>query len=348
MSDMILRTAVVGLGRIGYGYHCPEVATAKGFELVAVSDPLPERLAEAKTRWGVRDFPDVAAMLAEVRPDLVVIASPTRFHRAHAEAALAAGAHVFCDKPVVETVAEFDRIVAAARGADRRFVAYQPRRFAPEVGALREILRSGVLGRIHLVKRARSNFERRQDWQALRANGGGMLNNYGSHCLDELLSVFGESPIARVFCETRCAVTAGDAEDVVKALLTRADGLLLDLEISQASALPGPEWEISGANGAARWEGPERGWHLRRFDAASAPRPTAQQHLAAEGRRYQAETLSWLDETIAVRETAFDYYQALRQHLVAGAPAPVTPEETRALLTLIERCRRSAETRSVM
>jgi predicted dehydrogenase len=347
MSDPLLRTAVIGLGRIGFGYHCPEVAAAAGFALTAVSDPLPERLAEAHARWGVRGFADLAAMLTEVRPDLVVIASPTRFHRAHAEAALAAGAHVFCDKPVVESVAEFDPIVAAAGAANRRFVAYQPRRFAPEVSALREILRSGVLGRIHLVKRARCNFERRQDWQAWRANGGGMLNNYGAHCLDELLSVFGESPIARVFCETRCAVTAGDAEDVVKALLTRDDGLLIDLEISQASALPGPEWEISGANGAARWEGPERGWHLRRFHAAAAPRPTAQRHLAADGRRYQAETLPWADETVAVRSTPFDYYQALRQHLVAGGPAPVTLDETRALLTLIERCRRSAETRTV-
>lgn len=346
-SNARLRTAVIGLGRIGFGYHCPSVAEAAGFELVAVSDPLAERLAEAQARWPARGFAQWEAMLADVKPELVVIASPTRFHLVQAEAALAAGAHVFCDKPVVETVADFEEIVAAARTHGRRFVAYQPRRFAPELVALREILSSGVLGPVHLVKRARCNFERRQDWQAFRANGGGMLNNYGSHCLDELLSVFGGLPIARVFCETRSAVTAGDAEDLVKALLTRQDGLLLELEISQASAWSAPEWEIFGASGAARWEGAERGWRLRRFDPTRAPRPTAQHQLAAAGRLYSAETLPWTEETVAARDEPFDYYQALRRHLVEDAPPPVTADDTRALLALIERCRLSAATATV-
>lgn len=338
----VLRTAVIGLGRIGFGYHCPAVAAHPGFALEAVCDPLPERRMEATAKWRARGFDDVAKMLAAIRLDLVVVASPNPFHRAHAAAALAAGSHVFCDKPVVETTRELDELAAIATHAGRSLVAYQPSRFQPEVRSLRSLLATNVLGPVHLIRRTRDNFVRRQDWQAFRANGGGMLNNYGSHCLDEILVLLGGAAIERVYCQTRCAVTAGDAEDFVKATLTAAGGTVIDLEISQACALPGPEWELFGSRGAARWEAEERVWQVRRFEWEAAPPAAVQDGFAAAGRLYQTESLPWREEAIPADGESFDYYAALWQHYVNGAAAPVRLDETRALIALIERCRRSA------
>ena len=86
----VLRTAVVGLGRVGWQFHIPSILKHDGFELVAVVDPLPERRAEAQQAWGAQDdygaeassggiraYPDHVALLGAAELDLLVIASPT-------------------------------------------------------------------------------------------------------------------------------------------------------------------------------------------------------------------------------------------------------------------------------
>ena len=347
-SPKPLRAVVVGLGRIGFGFHAPAITKNPGFQLAGVADPLPERRTEAAAKWSIPSFESLEAMLDAVRPDVVVVASPSEFHAGHALAAYAHGAHVLCDKPVARTVAELDTMLAAARAAGRRFLAYQPARLVPEVRALKALLGRGLLGPIHLIKRARCNYERRSDWQALQAHGGGMLNNYGAHCLDELISLTDAEPIRTVYCETRRVVTAGDAEDVVKAVLVTARGCLLDLDISQASALPGPPWQVCGSLGGAQWDEAARCWRIRYIRPEEAPPPAIQTGLAAKGRLYQTEKLPWREETFSA--DAFpepDYYEAAWRYFARGEAPPVTPEESRLLLALIERCRASAASGAV-
>ncbi len=344
----VLRAAVVGLGRIGFGFHAPAIAGNSGFQLVGVADPLAERRAEAEGKWKVRAFAALEPMLDAVAPELVVIASPTEFHAIQARAAYARGAHVLCDKPVARSVAEFDGMLDAARSAGRRFLAYQPDRMRPEIRALKALLADGRLGPVHLIKRARCDYNRRHDWQALQAHGGGMLNNYGAHGLDQLLWLTDAAPVRTVFCQLRRAATAGDAEDVVKALLVTEAGCLLDLEISQAAALAGPTWQVFGAFGAAQWDDAARGWRLRYFRPEDAPPRALQAGLAAAGRLYQDEQLPWREETFSADPFPEpDYYEAAWRYFVRGEPPPVTPEESRLLLTLIERCRASAESGAV-
>lgn len=342
-----LRTVVAGLGRIGFGFHCPAIADNPGFQLAGLVDPLPDRRAEAAARFGAATSDSLDDMLRDAKPDLVVVASPTPFHAEQTLAALAHGAHVFCDKPVARSLAEFERMAAAARSAGRRFVAYQPCRHLPELRTLRSLLLQDLLGPVHLIRRSRCSYERRKDWQAFRAHGGGLLNNYGSHCLDELLWLLGDDAVRRVHCQTRSVATAGDADDFVKATLTTARGLLIDLEISQAAALTGPAWEVFGARGAARYDADRRTWQTRYYDVTTAPPLEAQTGLAAAGRLYHTESLPWREQTLPpAGEEPFDYYEALRLHLIGDAAPPVTLEETRSLLMLLERCRASAETGS--
>ncbi|MCC6415113.1 MAG: Gfo/Idh/MocA family oxidoreductase [Opitutaceae bacterium] len=344
-NDPPLRTLLVGLGRIGLGFHGPALLRQPGYQLVGVVDPLPERRTGAAVTWAVPAYADFDDALAELRPELVVIASPTRFHADQTRRALAAGAHVFCDKPVATGVEEFATMAEAARQADRRFLAYQPARFKPELLALRALLDRGLLGKVHLVKRARCNFVRRNDWQTLRAQGGGLLANYGSHCLDELLSLWGADPVRTVFCRMRTVVSAGDAEDVVKATLYTASGLCLDLDISQACALPGPAWQVVGAQGAAIYDAATRTWRVRYFRPEESPAPALQTGLAAENGSYNPETLSWREETFAAADFAEpNYYEAAERYFRDGAVPPVSLDESRQLLELIERCRRSADT----
>ena len=231
----VLRTGVVGLGRVGWQVHVPQVDAHEGFAFVAAVDPLEERRQEAVERYGAHGYGSYEEMLAQEALDLVVIASPTPYHAEQAIAAFERGCDVFCDKPVAPTLAETDRMIDAMRAHGRKLMVYQPHRARAETVALQAILAQGWIGPVYMIKIARTSYMRRNDWQAFRQYGGGMLNNYGAHYIDLLLHLSG-SRATHVSCATRAVATLGDAEDVVKAVIETESGTILDLDINMASA----------------------------------------------------------------------------------------------------------------
>lgn len=100
-------------------------------------------------------YADLSQMLDEAAPDVVCICSGTADHERHALAAIAAGAHVLCDRPIAVTVSEGERMVAAASHAGVRFMVGHVLRFWPEYVSAQEILSSGTLGRIRSVTTSR-------------------------------------------------------------------------------------------------------------------------------------------------------------------------------------------------
>ncbi len=343
LSSLPLKTAVVGLGRIGFGYHAPAIQHAPGFELTAVVDPVESRGAEATAKWGVPSFGQLADLFAQCTIDLVVIASPTPFHCPQTLACFAAGTHVVCDKPATSSVANFDQMVAAATSARRHLIIYQPARFEPEIVTLKSILHRGVLGRVHTVTRHRGNFNRRSDWQARQTQGGGMLNNYGSHGIDEIVWLLDSPKIQSVFCRTDIVHRIGDADDHTHVLLRSTTGISIDLTCSQAKALVPHPWQVHGSTGSAIWHEADQTWRLRYFDPAAHPSPTLQTGLAATDRAYQTESIHWVDEIVpATRSECAGFYTAVRDSLVRGSAPPITLEDSRTLLEVIERCRQSA------
>jgi hypothetical protein len=124
--------------------------------------------------------------------------------------------------------------------------------------------------------------------------------------------------------------------------LTTGRNRVLDLDISQACALPGPAWQVFGATGAAVLDATGNFWRVKYFDPKEAPLLVAQTGLAAAGRRYQNETLPWHEENVPCEASGdLDYYDAAWQYFARGEAPPVTPEETRWLIQIIERCRAS-------
>jgi hypothetical protein len=77
-----LRTVVVGLGRIGWQFHLPQIARHDGFDLAAVVDPLDERRQEADAEYRVPGYTDLQSCVEDMAVDLVVLVSPTPMHAA--------------------------------------------------------------------------------------------------------------------------------------------------------------------------------------------------------------------------------------------------------------------------
>jgi predicted dehydrogenase len=110
-----LRGGVIGAGVFG-GYHAAQYARLPGVVLSAVLDTHPDRAAKVAVPLGGRAFHEMAEFLDAV--DVVTVASPATFHAEHALAALAAGRHVYIEKPIATNVADGEKVraAAAARG----------------------------------------------------------------------------------------------------------------------------------------------------------------------------------------------------------------------------------------
>jgi predicted dehydrogenase len=119
MSETKLKVLVVGLGQMGKS-HAIAYHTHPGFEIVGLVNRSAPTLPDDLAAYPVRN--DYLAALAELQPDVVSIATHTNTHADYAVAALEAGAHVFVEKPLAATVADAERVVAAARQNNRKLV----------------------------------------------------------------------------------------------------------------------------------------------------------------------------------------------------------------------------------
>jgi predicted dehydrogenase len=220
--------AVVGTGGIA-GYHARAVTElGRRARIVAAVDPDPGRLAGFCRQWTVpRRYPDLPAMLAAERPDLVVLASPPDRHVAQAVACLQRGLTVWCEKPPAVSLAGLDRIAAAEAAGAGRFAAVFQQRFGSGAQTLRELHAEGRLGE-PMTAVCHTLWFRDDDYFAVpwrgtwRTEGGGPTLGHGIHQIDLLLAVLG--PWERVVAVAVRRARPTRTEDLSAAIVTFRSG----------------------------------------------------------------------------------------------------------------------------
>src|SRR5690625_5134977 len=150
-----LRVGLVSFAHTHATSYARYLASAPGEDLVANDGGEGERGtlrgAEFAQQMGLRYVPDVATLLAE-RPDAVVVAAENADHRDLVEQAVAAGAHVLCEKPLATTDADADAMVQAAREAGVLLMTAYAVRFSPGFAQRVGRVRDGGLGRVLSVR----------------------------------------------------------------------------------------------------------------------------------------------------------------------------------------------------
>ena len=190
MNTSPVRVGIIGLGRSGWSIHALGLQLMpEHYQIVAVADLITERRAEAEQTFGCRAYAGYGELLADREVELVIVAPPSYLHAVYTIAALQAGKAVVCEKPMAENLADADGMLAAARRTGSLFTMFQNRRYEASYLKVREIIASGVLGRIFQIKLTVHSFSRRWDWQTLRAFAGGQLRNNGVHYLDQSLQL---------------------------------------------------------------------------------------------------------------------------------------------------------------
>jgi predicted dehydrogenase len=143
------RVLIVGFGFMGE-MHAQGLAGIAQAEIAGVVDTLPDAARAKAARLGlsVPVFADLSGALAGTECDIVNVCLPTDAHAAATLAALKAGKHVFCEKPVALSLADAEKMRAAHRKSGRFFQVGHCIRFWPEYQAFEEFVRAGIAGRL--------------------------------------------------------------------------------------------------------------------------------------------------------------------------------------------------------
>ncbi|MCW3097091.1 MAG: Oxidoreductase domain protein [Chthonomonadaceae bacterium] len=148
-----LRVAVIGTGWWATATHIPALLADPDVELVALCDVSPERVQAAASAFGIaRTYTDYRALLAEERPEAVVVATTHATHFAVADACLAAGAHVLIEKPMTLRAADARALVERAERCGRAIVVGYPWNYLAHVRQVQARIAAGTLGPIQLVQ----------------------------------------------------------------------------------------------------------------------------------------------------------------------------------------------------
>ena len=328
-----IQVGIWGLGRAGWGMHCQELGQFPDkFQIVAGCDIEADRLKLFKERYPDADiWQDGAEFLADPRIELVAVAVRSPQHVDYALRALAAGKMVFLEKPIALTVEGVKKLEDAVKKYPGKLFFRHNRRFEACFNHVLEIMHSGILGEVYELKLCRHCFEFRDDWQTLLDCGGGQLNNWGPHLLDQGLR-FLESPLKSVWSQLRRIAALGDAEDHLKIILQGENNRIVDIEISGGVALPSPVYAVYGTRGSLVSED-EQDIKLKYLN----PRmkiPTTPAHAETppmNGNFGGSIEPEWIRKTI-MTEPANGFnvnviYQLLYQSIREGKPYPILPEE---------------------
>ncbi len=234
-----LGVAIVGLG-IGEQHLEAYANLPDLFDLAAVCDLDAARMAKSAERFGVRrQIGDYAELLRLDGLDIVNLCTPPQTHFALAQQALAAGKHVVCEKPLVGSLAEVDRLAVAESASSGRVMPIFQYRFGNGLQKLKHLVDRGLAGTPYLTT-IETSWKRGPDYYATPWRGkwatemGGVCLSQAIHAHDMLSYING--PVARIFARVATRVNPIEVEDCAAVSVEMANGSLATLSATLGSA----------------------------------------------------------------------------------------------------------------
>ena len=337
-----MRVALIGFGLAGEAFHAPFIATTDGLTLATIVTGGPARAARAQQAHpGARVTGD--ADLAW-DADLVVVATPNRFHLSFAHEALARGVPAVIDKPLATSLREVDVLLGDLARTNGRLTVFQNRRWDGDFLTARRLLAGGDLGR---PIRFHSRFTRfrpeikpgfRESGDP--RDGGGVLLDLGPHLVDQALLLLG--PARSVYAEIEALRDGVRADDDAVVVIRHESGARSHLAMSAVAPVPSVRMELSGtAGGFASQDLDVQEAQLRAGLGPASP----SFGLNPPGSRWDAGGRG--DEPVA-RGDYGAFYRRVVAWLRDGAAAPVDPSDSRAVFEVLEAARRSAASEAVV
>lgn len=343
-----LNVAIIGQGRSGRDIHGAFFRSESNehFNVVAVVDELADRRERAKEEYGCDVYASHKELYGRTDIDLVVNSSYSHLHYPVTMDLLTQGFNVVVEKPFSAHVEECEAMIRAAEENGRMLCVFQQSHFAPYYRRIREIMDSGVLGRIVQVSINFSGYARRWDWQVSQRYHGGHLRNTGPHPLEQALDILDSDELPAIHSRLDSVNSFGDAEDYAKVLMLMPGKPVIDIEISSSNAYSDYTYLVHGSRGSLKATLSHVSYQY--FKEEEAP----EQHFTLEPIRqpdgtpaYCGETLNWHKFEEDLTGSAFDfavkaYYENIYNHLTNGEELVIKPKKIAQMAAIFEEVHR--------
>jgi myo-inositol 2-dehydrogenase/D-chiro-inositol 1-dehydrogenase len=300
-----LKLAFIGCGYATEVLHLPALQQLPDIRVMALSDLDPARLHAVGDRFRIeRRATDYGAILKDPKIEAVAVCVPPQFHLSVARDALAAGKHLFIEKPLALDLDEIDRFIEQAARSDRKVMVGHNLRHHCQAAAAREFIRQGKLGQIEFIRSMSSSSDRPPgafpEWRKHRVHGGGALLDLAVHHFDLWRFLLGAE-----FEELSATARSAEWDDMTAAVSARlTNGALATGAFSQVAAISNTV-DIFGSSGRLSVS-------FYRFDGLEfAPASALPGDLRNRVRRLM-ETARQLPQAITVARSGGQYLQSYR------------------------------------
>ncbi|WML48345.1 Gfo/Idh/MocA family oxidoreductase [Neobacillus sp. PS3-34] len=198
----MIKVAVLGAGTMG-SVHADAYNKMKNVEIVGIVDIRKEVGESIAKKNGTRSYVSFDEMLDLANPDVIDICLPTYLHRDYVEKAAAAKKHIICEKPIARTLEQAREMIEITEREGVKLFIAQVVRFFPEFTRARELVLSGAVGEVGMVRTMRGGIfpQAWEDWYASFEKSGTLVVDMIIHDFDYMLWCFGD--VERVFAKSQ-------------------------------------------------------------------------------------------------------------------------------------------------
>lgn len=239
-----LRFGVAGLGRASMSM-LPSLLQHPDVQMVAVADVDVERAARCAKEFGVGAYRSVAELCEDPDVEAVYVATPHQCHAEHTELATASGKHVLVEKPMALSVADCERMTAAARRSGVQLVVGHTHAADAPVALLRRLVSSGEFGQLRMMWTADYTdflYRPRRPEELDTSLGGGVLFNQLPHQVDVVRTIHPTGSVRRVFARTGAWDARRKTEGAYTVTFDFDDGAIATLIYSGYAHFDTDEW----------------------------------------------------------------------------------------------------------
>ena len=241
--------AVIGYGGMG-SWHVNHALKSDVIELSGIWDIDINKRNLAKSR-DIYAYSSLDELLNDKSVELVTIAIPNDVHLEVVCACLNAGKNVICEKPVALSSFDLEEMIACAEKNKKLFTVHQNRRWDVDYLAIQSIKDSGEIGKpIRIESRIHGSRGIPSDWRGTKAQGGGMIYDWGIHLIDQLMLVYRDEEIDTINCEIT-NMTNKEVDDGFYLTITFKSGAVAFVEVGTYNFIALPRFYMKAEQGTA-------------------------------------------------------------------------------------------------
>lgn len=346
INERIYTLGIIGYGGMA-GNHRKQLEKKNvRVRLKGVFD-IDESRRAAAIEQGYIAYESLDALLADEEIDIVLVATPNDSHKALALRVLDAGKHLLCEKPVTMTSEELLEIMEKAKEVGKIFTVDQNRRVNRDFISMCRAIEKGLIGKPYVIEsRVEGSRGMPEGWRTRKAQGGGMLFDWGVHLIDQIM-YFCKEKVTDVYCKM-FSVHYPEVDDNFRLTMTFEGGLVAHIEVSTNNFIKHPRFYVLGTEGTMtvhEWDGTgevisalcrDDKWGVEIATNKVGPSKTMAPRDPSTVKRTE------LFEPEGIEDNLDPTYRQLVD-AIEGAPLKILPEQALRVVRVMEAAFRSAE-----